>query len=87
MLASRTTSITELRDQLATVVDSLDESGPVMIVRHSKPAAYLISPAIFEALLELVEDAEDRRDMQMAVRDYRQGQAVPAKEVFKRLGV
>lgn len=87
MLANRTTSITELRDQLATVVDALDESGPVMIVRHSKPAAYLISPAVFEALLELMEEAEDRLAMQTAVRDYRRGRAVPAEEVLGRLGV
>ncbi|MBI4770344.1 MAG: type II toxin-antitoxin system Phd/YefM family antitoxin, partial [Chloroflexi bacterium] len=62
MLATRTASTTELRDNLASLLDSLEQSGSVMILRHSKPAAYLVLPALFEALLEKLEDAEDMLD-------------------------
>lgn len=87
MLMTRTTSISELRDHLAGLIDSLEQSGPVMIVRHSKPAAYLVSPIFLEALVERIEDVEDQRDMDAALVDYRQGQFVPAEEVFGRLGL
>jgi len=87
MLATRTASITELRDNLATWLDLLDQFGTVMILRHSKPAAYLVSPILFEALLERLEEVEDLRAMEAAVEDYRQGQAVPGEDVFARLGL
>lgn len=87
MIASRTTSITELRNHLADVLDSLNESGSVMIVRHSKPAAYLVSPEVFEGIFERLEDLIDRQDMEAALADYHQGRGVPADEVFKRLGL
>ena len=87
MRTTRTTSITELRDHLAVFLDSLEQNGPVMILRHSKPAAYLVPPAFFDALLESLEDAEDARELALAAQDLRQGLAVPAEEVFSRLGL
>ena len=87
MLSTRTASISELRDNLASLLDSLDQFGAVMILRHSKPAAYLVSPATFESLVERLEDLEDMQDMESALQDYRQGKTVPAEEVFGRLGV
>ena len=87
MLTAHTTSISDLRDNLAAWLDSLDESGAVIVLRHSKPAAYLVSPALFEALVERLEDLEDLEDMTVAVDDYRQGQGLPAEEALQRLGL
>lgn len=83
----RTASVTDLRDKLADTLDVLDKENAVMVVRHSKPAAYLVSPRLFEALMVHVEDLEDIREMQLALEDYQQGQAVEAEEVFQRLGL
>lgn len=83
----RTASVTELRDRLAETIDGLNTDNAIMVVRYSKPAAYLISPAMFENLLERIEDLEDQVDMQSALIDYRAGKAVDAEEVFKRLGL
>ena len=83
----RTTSVTELRDRLAEVIDTLNDDTAVMVVRHSKPAAYLVSPALFERLLERIEDLEDQADMQNAITDYHNGKAVDAEDVFKQLGL
>jgi prevent-host-death family protein len=88
MLPQRSASITELRTRLALFLDGLEESGPVMIVRHSKPAAYLISPSLFDALMEWLETVEDTRDGQAVLADYHAGRnIVPAEEVFARLGL
>jgi hypothetical protein len=48
MPVTRTASITDLRENLANVLDA-PKSQPVMIVRHSKPAAYLVAPEFFVA--------------------------------------
>ncbi len=82
-----TTSVTELRDRLSETIDSLTDDHAVMVVRHSKPAAYLVSPEMFEKLLERIEDLEDQVDMKKALNDYKKGKAVEADEVFKRLGL
>ena len=66
----KTASISELRDKLAETIDSLEVENAVMVVRHSKPAAYLISPRMFEELIERLEDLEDIQDMVVALEGY-----------------
>ncbi len=83
----KTASVTELRDKLAETIDNLDSENAVMVVRHSKPAAYLVSPEFFEGLIEQIEDFVDWRDMQFALEDYRQGKAVDGEEALSRLGL
>ena len=82
-----TASITELRDKLAETIDSLKDEKAILIMRHSKPAAYLVSRDLFESLIERVEDLEDQADMAAALSDYRQGKALEAEAVFTRLGL
>jgi PHD/YefM family antitoxin component YafN of YafNO toxin-antitoxin module len=83
----RIASVTELRDRLAETIDALATESAVMIVRHSKAAAYLVSPVLFEKLLERIEDLEDQTDMQTALTDYREGKVIDAEDVFGRLGL
>ena len=83
----RTASVTELRDNLSETIDALAQDQAVMVVRRSKPAAYLVSPAMFEQLLERLEDLEDQLDMEAALADYRNGKAVEAEAAFVRLGI
>ena len=83
----QTASVTELRDKLAETIDSLEEDNAILIMRHSKPAAYLVSLEFFESLIEQVEDLQDQADMAAALVDYDQGKAVEAEELFGRLGI
>ncbi len=83
----KTTSITELRDNLAGTIDSLQTLQTIMVLRNSKAAAYLVEPEYFEQLLEQVEDLIDIAEMQLAIEDYRNGDAVEAEEIFDRLGL
>lgn len=50
-------------------------------------SAYLVSPELFESLMQLAEDIEDRQDMLAALQDYLEGEAIEAEEVFERLGL
>jgi prevent-host-death family protein len=83
----RIVSITELRDNLAETIAALAQNQAVMVVHRSKPAAYLVSPAMVELLLERLEDLEEQIDMQAALADYRNSEAVEAEAVFARLGI
>lgn len=83
----KTTSVTDLRHNLSETIDSLGKDEALLVVRHSKSAAYLVSPEFFEGLLERLEDLADIRDMEAAVHDYHQGEAIDGEEVFDRLGL
>jgi PHD/YefM family antitoxin component YafN of YafNO toxin-antitoxin module len=83
----KTASVTVLRDNLAETIDSLEKDEAIMVLRYSKPAAYLISPELFESLLEQIEDLIDLRDMESALEDYRQGKSIDAEEALGRLGL
>jgi len=83
----RTTTVTQLRADLSLVLTSL-EDGPVLVLSHSKPAAMLIDPEMFDNLLERVELLEDLLDGRQAIAEYIDNQdiALDAEEVFKRMG-
>jgi PHD/YefM family antitoxin component YafN of YafNO toxin-antitoxin module len=83
----RTTTVTQLRSELASLLESL-EDGPLLVLSHSKPAAILIEPELFESLLERVEYLEDLLDGRQAIAEYLEDPAVAldAEEVFERVG-
>lgn len=82
----RTATVTELRAELASYLESLQE-GPLLVLSHSKPAAMLVEPAEFDRLLERVEHLEDLLDGRQAIADYLQDPdvALDAEEVFERI--
>lgn len=83
----KTTTITELRSELSAYIGELSE-GPVMVMSRSRPAAVLIDPEMFDALLKESELLEDILDGRQALAEYRADKnvAVDAEDVFKRLG-
>ncbi|NMB62621.1 MAG: type II toxin-antitoxin system Phd/YefM family antitoxin [Chloroflexi bacterium] len=61
-MLTATASVTELREELSSYLDKLETQKSVMIVRHSKPAGFLVSNDLMEVIFECLEDLEDRRD-------------------------
>ncbi len=58
--ANLTVSVTELQQNFAAVLASAHDM-PVAILNHNKPEAYLLSASHYERLLEMLEDAADRK--------------------------
>jgi antitoxin StbD len=56
IFAKNTVSMTDLRRNPSEVIEVANGS-PVAILNHNKPAAYLISAAAYEDMLEQLEDA------------------------------
>lgn len=83
----RTTNVSTLRTDLSSFLSEL-EDGPVLVLSHSKPAAVLVDPELFDSLVERVELLEDLVDARRAISEYRAdpGNVVDAEEVFERLG-
>lgn len=83
----RTASVTELRSDLATYLEGLQD-GPLLILSHSRPAAMMIEPELFDNLVERVELLEDLLDGRKAIAEYLEdpAAALDAEEVFERLG-
>jgi len=83
----KTTTVTELRSDLSALIKKLDD-GPLVVLSHSRPAAVLVDPEMFDALLEKCELLEDLLDGRRMVSDYLDDRsiAVDAEDVFERLG-
>jgi antitoxin StbD len=54
--ARHTVSMTDLRRNPSEVIE-VANLAPVAVLNHNKPAAYLISAAAYEEILEQIEDA------------------------------
>jgi len=60
--AEKTVSVTELKRNLSTILNQAADD-PVAVLNHNRPAAYLLSAAHYEWLLDRLEDMEDMRLM------------------------
>ena len=56
IFAKNTVSMTDLRRNPSEAIE-VANSSPVAILNHNKPAAYLISAAAYEEMLDQLEDA------------------------------
>ena len=84
----RTTTVTELRSDLAGYLSRLGE-GPILVLSRSRPAAVLVEPELFAGLLDRIELLEDIVDGRRAVADFLADPkaAIDADEVLPRLGL
>jgi len=84
----RTASVSELRSDLSAIIRKVEE-GPIVVMSRSRPAAILLDPDVFEALIENAETLEDILDGRIALAHYSANPdaAIDAEEVFARLGM
>ena len=82
----RTTTVTQLRSDLSSLLSSLQD-GPLLVLSHSKPTAMLIEPELFENLMERVELLEDLLDGRQAIAEYLENPdiAIDAETVFEQI--
>lgn len=80
ILASRSVSITELKRSPSAVLEQAG-SEPVAVLNHNRPAAYLLPPHVYEAMLERLN-----ADLRVAIQEgIDSGPAIPAAGVFAEL--
>ena len=77
VLASRSVSITELKRSPSAVLEQAG-SEPVAVLNHNRPAAYLLSPHVYEAMLKRL-NADLRQSIQEGIDS---GPAVAADQLF-----
>jgi len=80
VLASRSVSITELKRSPSAVLEQAG-SEPVAVLNHNRPAAYLLSPQVYEAMLQRL-NADLRQSIQEGIDS---GPAIAADQVFAEL--
>jgi len=67
-------------DSTVDVLFSLLDTRPPRLVEDEEIKGFLISPAQYNALVELLEDIEDLRDAAIAESEYAAGQGRPFNE-------
>lgn len=80
ILASRSVSITELKRSPSAVLTQAG-SEAVAVLNHNRPAAYLLPPHVYEAMLKRLS-ADLRRTIQEGIDS---GPAIPADRMFEEL--
>lgn len=81
-LDDRRVPIAEARAQLSAVIKRAAD-GDIILVNHGKPAAVLMSPEHYRALLDELDDLQDR----LAVFENADSPAVPFAHVMAELGL
>lgn len=80
VLANRSVSITELKRSPSAVLEQAG-SEPVAVLNHNRPAAYLLSPEVYESML-----ARLNADLRAAIQDgIDSGPAIAADDLFAEL--
>lgn len=84
----KTASVSQLRSDLSSYIEKV-EDGPIVVLSRSQPAAILLDPEVYEALIENAATLEDILDGRVALEQYaaHPEAAVDAEEVFSRLGL
>ncbi len=80
LLATRSVSITELKRSPSAVLEQAG-SEPVAVLNHNRPAAYLLSPEVYESMLERL-NADLRAAIQEGIDS---GPAIAAEDLFSEL--
>ncbi len=83
----KTTTVSELRADLSQLIKNLDD-GPLLVLSRSRPAAVMVEPEMFDAIIAKCELLEDLVDGRRAIAEYIEDKsiALDAEEVFERLG-
>lgn len=80
VLANRSVSITELKRSPSAVLEKAGFKAVAVLI-HNRPAAYLLAPHVYEALL-----GRGEADLREAIVDgIDSGPAIPAYQVFAEL--
>ncbi len=80
VLAARSVSITELKRSPSAVLEQAG-SEPVAVLNHNRPAAYLLSPEVYGAMLDRL-NAELRGAIQEGIES---GPAILDQDLFAEL--
>lgn len=78
-----TFSVSEAREKLAEVIDAA-QSEAVVLERHGRPAAVLVSVNQYELLVDALEEAEDIAAFDASMAE--EGQNIPWEQVKADLG-
>lgn len=80
VLAYRSVSITELKRSPSAVLEQAG-SEPVAVLNHNRPAAYLLPPHVYEAMLERLNEG-----LRVLINDgIASGEAISAADMFSEL--
>ena len=77
-------SVTDARAELPAAIKKSQKS-PVHILKHGEPVAVLISPALYQEMLEAMEELDDIAAFDKAVAE--KSESFPWEDVKRELGL
>ena len=81
LLATRSVSITELKRSPSAIIEQAGDEA-VAVLNHTRPAAYLLPAATYEAMLERLDTDYLRKAIQLGRES---GASIPADKGFAEL--
>jgi len=80
ILADYSVSISEFKKNPAEIIRNAGES-PVAVLSHNRPAFYMVSPKVFEAMLEEISDKELIEKVRTRLKDISKAVEVNVDEI------
>lgn len=78
-----TVSITDLKQNTASVIKKVKESGePVVVLQRSEVAAVMVDPKYYQRLEQALEDIADLQ----AIEERKNEPTIPAEKIAQKLG-
>jgi hypothetical protein len=68
-------SITDLRYQTAQIMEIIEQNKPVVITRDKDTVAIMLSPILYDHIVTLMQEIEDKKDAQTLEKEMQKGGA------------
>ena len=81
ILANYTASISELKKSPSTVIEEAGNEA-VAILNHNKPSAYLVPSALYEQMMEIIDDYELAKEVRERLGDGEESVEVSLDELL-----
>ncbi len=81
ILAKYTASISELKKSPSTVIEEAGNEA-VAILNHNKPSAYLVPSALYEQMMEIIDDYELAKEVRERLGDGEESVKVSLDELL-----
>lgn len=79
-----TVSITNLKQNIASIINTVRSTGePIIVLQRSEPAAVMVDPDYYKILEEALEEKEDLK----SIEERKNEPVIAAEEVAKKLGL
>jgi antitoxin StbD len=75
------------RGEASRIFDELKQTGVKIVLKNNVPVGVLVEPEEYDEMVEMLEEYSQLLEAEQRVKNARQGNYIPEKQVMKDLGI